>query len=301
MHSTRRNFFKKSTLGAAAIAGAPLLASANQAISKPVRIDTTSKGDTFKFAVAGYTFHKFSLEQTLAMMKQVDLKHLCIKDFHLPLNADAERIAAFHKQCQDSGVTGYGVGPIYMSSPEEARRAFEYAKRVGVNVVVGVPFKTIEKKRFSSPELLAVINDLVQEFNIKYAIHNHGPDMPELFPTAESGIELIDKMDKRVGLCLDIGHQYRDGRCPIKAMLDFSDRIHDIHIKNVTANNKGGRSIEMPRGKIDLVAFVEALRKVKYSGACSLEYEKDMSDPMMGIAESVGYFRGIMDATRGRS
>jgi sugar phosphate isomerase/epimerase len=146
--------------------------------------------------------------------------------------------------------------------------------------------------------LLTLINAKVKEYDIKFAIHNHGPDMPELFPSAESAIAMIKDMDKRVGLCLDIGHEFRDGKDPIKATLEFADRLHDIHIKNVNAPNKSGHGVEAPRGSIDLPAFVRALRKIKYSGVCSLEYEKDMTDPLVGIAESIGYFRGVMDGTR---
>jgi sugar phosphate isomerase/epimerase len=248
--------------------------------------------------VAGYSFNKFKLDQALEMLKKVDVHYLCIKDFHLALKSTDEEIAAFHEKCKSFGVTGYGVGPIYMGSEEEVSAAFAYAKRVGVQTLVGVPFKMVEKKRTASPELLKVINAKVQEYDIKYAIHNHGPDMPELFPSAESAIELIKDLDKRVGLCLDIGHQFRDGKDPVKAIIDFADRIHDIHIKNVTEATKKGRGVELPRGAIDFPAVVRALRKVKYSGVCSLEYEKDMADPLLGIAESIGYFRGVMDATR---
>ena len=226
------------------------------------------------------------------MLKKVDVHYLCIKDFHLPLKSTEEEIAAFHAKCQSYGVTGYGVGPIYMGSEEEVNNAFAYAKRVGVKTLVGVPFKMVEKKRVSSPELLELINQKVQEYDIKYAIHNHGPDMPELFPTALSAIELIQRMDKRVGLCLDIGHELRGGSDPVKAVTRYADRVHDIHIKNVTAASKQGRGIEVPRGAIDMPAFVRALRKIRYSGVCGLEYEKDMDNPLTGIAESIGYFPG---------
>lgn len=268
----------------------------NNAFAQPSAV--VREPDTFRLGMAGYTFNKFKLEPTLEMLKKVDVHYLCIKDFHLPLKSTADEIAAFHAKCRSFEVTGYGVGPIYMGSEAEANDAFAYAKRVGVNLVVGVPFKMIGQKRVSSPELLKYIERKVQESNIKYAIHNHGPDMPDLFPSAESCIEIIRDMDKRVGLCLDIGHQLRDGKDPVKALLDFADRVHDIHIKNVTSSGKGGRSIEMPRGAIDLPAFVRALRKVKYNGVCSLEYEKDMDNPLLGVAESIGYFRGLMDATR---
>jgi len=185
-----------------------------------------------------------------------------------------------------------------MGSAEEVDRAFAYAKRVGVKTLVGVPFQMVDKKRVASGELLKRINDLVQQHDVRYAIHNHGPDMPELFPTAESALEMIGAMDKRVGLCLDIGHELRAGHDPVKSVLTHADRLHDLHLKNVTSADKAGRGIELPRGAINIPALVRALRQVNYRGVCSLEYEKDMDNPINGIAESVGYFRGVLDATR---
>ena len=300
--TSRRVFFKQAGLGLATVAAAPAFFTARAQELQAAAIVGNAPQDTFRLGVAGYTFNKFKIEQTLEMLKRVDVRYLCIKDFHLPLKSTDEEIAAFHAKCAEFGVTGYGVGPIYMGSEQEASDAFAYAKRVGVKTLVGVPFKQEEvdgkKKRVASPELLAFINTKVKEYDIKYAIHNHGPDMPELFPNAESGIAMIKDMDKRVGLCLDIGHEFRDGKDPVKSIYDYADRIHDIHIKNVTAPTKKGGGIEVPRGQIDIPAVVRALRKVKYSGVCSLEYEKDMADPLLGIAESIGYFRGVMDATR---
>jgi sugar phosphate isomerase/epimerase len=293
--TARRSFLKQTGLAVVAAVGgrAFLTGTAGAAEASDGR-----EKDTFQLAVAGYTFNKFKLEPTLEMLKKVDVHYLCIKDFHLPLNSTEEEIAAFHAKCKSFGVTGYGVGPIYMGSEDEVNKAFDYARRVGVKTVVGVPFKMAEKKRVASPELLKFIEGKVREYDMKYAIHNHGPDMPELFPNAQSAIDMLKRMDKRMGLCLDIGHEFRDGKDPIKSMREFADRVHDIHIKNVTASTKAGRSIEMPRGEIDMPAFVRVLRKVKYSGMCSLEYEKDMENPLLGVAESVGYFRGLMDATR---
>ena len=291
--TTRRSFFKTAGLGAAAVAGV----SAGGCSSLP-ELSKKEGVDTFKLGIAGYTFAKFKLDETLEMMKKVDTHYLCIKNFHLPEKCTVEEAAAFHKKCAEYGVTGYGCGPLYMDSKEAAKDAFEYVKRVGVKTLVGVPYKKVDKKRVEDQELLEYINTLVQEYDIKFAIHNHGPDMPDLFPNAESAMKRIAHMDKRMGLCLDIGHQFRDGRCPVKAILNYSDRIHDMHIKNVSDGSKKGHCVEMPRGKIDMTAVVKALRKVKYSGVCSLEYEKDMKDPINGIAESIGYFKGIMDATR---
>lgn len=293
----RRSFLRGSLLAGVTVLGVGG-ETAFRADGAVVGEGSSAGRDKFRLGMAGYTFHKFKLEPTLEMMRRVDVHYLCIKDFHLPLTSTEEEIATFHGKCREYGVTGYGVGPIYMSSEEEARRAFEYARRVGVRLVVGVPFKKVGEKRVASPELLRSIDRLVREFDIRYAIHNHGPDMPELFPNAESGMEIIRTMDSRVGLCFDIGHEFRDGKDPVVAMEKYADRIHDIHLKNVTSPDKKGRAAELPRGAMDLVGFVKVLRKVGYAGVLGLEYEKDMNDPLLGIAESVGYFRGLMDATR---
>lgn len=291
--STRRSFLKRAGITLAA-AGAPGLLTGGVRAAQATA--TTTEG--LRLGVAGYTFAKFKLDQTLEMLKQVDVHYLCIKDFHLPLASTDEEIAAFHTKCRSFGVTGYGVGPIYMGSEQEANDAFAYAKRVGVNTLVGVPFKLVDKRRVASPELLKLIHERVKEYDIKYAIHNHGPDMPELFPSAESAMEMIKDLDPRVGLCLDIGHELRDGKDPVKAVIAFADRLHDLHLKNVTSANKQGRGVELPRGAIDLPGLVRALRQIKYAGLCSLEYEKDMDHPLTGIAECIGYFRGLLDATR---
>ncbi|MBK5719902.1 sugar phosphate isomerase/epimerase [Dysgonomonas sp. Marseille-P4677] len=244
-------------------------------------------GELFKVAIAGYTFVNFNLDETLKMMQEVDVHYLCIKDFHLPLNSTDEQIAAFHAKLKAHNVTGYAVGPIYMKTNEEVDRAFEYAKRVGVKLIVGVP----------NHEVLPYVDQKVKEYDFKYAIHLHGPDI-KLYPNATDIYENVKNLDPRIGMCLDIGHDARDGQDPIADLKKYKDRVFDIHMKNTTAATKEGKTGEIGRGIIDIPAFVKMLRKVKYSGACSLEYERNMKAPLAGIAESIGYFRGVIDATK---
>lgn len=244
-------------------------------------------GELFKVAIAGYTFVHFNLDETLKMMKEVDVHYLCIKDFHLPLNSTDEQIAAFHAKLASYDVTGYAVGPIYMKTKEEVDKAFEYAKKVGVKLIVGVP----------NHEVLPYVDQKVKEYDFKYAIHLHGPDI-KLYPNAKDIYENVKNLDARIGMCLDIGHDARDGQDPIADLKKYKDRVFDIHMKNTTAATKEGKTGEIGRGVIDIPAFVKMLRKVKYTGACSLEYERNMKAPLAGIAESIGYFRGVIDATK---
>jgi sugar phosphate isomerase/epimerase len=282
---TRRNFVKRTGVGLAAAVAASMLP--NEKIYGQGAQKKTGAKSLFKVSIAGYSFVRFDLEQSLKMMQRMDVHYLCIKDFHLPLDSNEEQIAAFHARLEEANVTGYGVGPIYMNSEDEVNRAFEYAKKVGVNIIVGVPLH----------DLLPYISNKVKAYDMKYAIHLHGPDMPDKYPDADDVWEHVKNLDPRMGMCLDIGHDMRNGKDPIADLKKYQSRVFDVHIKNVTAASKAGSTCEMGRGVIDIPAFVRMLRKVKYGGACSLEFEKDMDDPLAGLAESIGYFKGVIDST----
>lgn len=244
-------------------------------------------GEKFKIGMAGYTFVKFDIDKTLATMKRADVHYLCIKDFHLPMTSTDEQIADFQAKLKENGVTGYAVGPIYMKSEADIDKAFAYAQRVGVKLIVGVP----------NYDLLPYVDKKVKEYGFNYAIHLHGPDIAT-YPDAEDVWNHVKDLDPRIGMCLDIGHDTRNGKDAVADLEKYHSRVFDIHIKDVTGTTKLGYSLEIGRGVINFPAFVKMLRKVGYTGVCSLEHEKDMADPFMGIAESIGYFRGVVEATK---
>ena len=277
--NSRREFVKKS------VAGVMLSSTVSlpQSFAAPAR---DKKEDLFKLAMAGFSFVHFNLDQSLDMMRKTDVHYLCIKDFHLPYKSSAEEINAFHEKLKKSNVTGYAVGPIYAKSTTEIDNAFDYAKRVGVKLIVGIP----------NHEDLAYVDKKVKEYDIRYAIHIHGPG-DKLYPNAVTVYNLVKDLDPRIGICFDMGHDARYGNDPIADMEKYQKRIFDIHLKNVTSATKEGTTCELGRGVIDVPLFIKTLRKIKYSGMCSLEYEKDMKDPLAGIAESVGYYKGVCQAS----
>ncbi len=274
---SRRKFIQSGAIGVAASAIMPLQGKAS--LQKQI----ADKHAALKIGMAGYTFLNFDLVTSINMMKRVNVTNLSIKDFHLPLDSSPEKIKDVIKQLTDAGITPYAVGVIYMKSKEAVDQAFAYAKNVGVDMIVGVP----------DYDLLDYTEGKVKAYNIKIAIHNHGP-MDKLYPGPKDAYDHISKRDKRMGLCIDIGHTQRTGVAPSDAVLQFKDRLFDLHIKDVTAATNDGQAIEIGRGVIDFPALIKALNKINYSGCCSIEFEKDMKDPLPGIAESVGYFRGVM-------
>ena len=274
---SRRQFIKLAGTGIIAAGVSPVFTSSD--ITSLIENTT----DTFSLGMAGYTFREFTVEKTIEMMTRIGITNLSLKDFHMPMNSTREQINAVLEKFRSGGINVYTVGVIYMKTEESVDQAFEYAKMAGVKMIVGAP----------DYELLPYIEKKVKTYDFKLAIHNHGPDNP-LYPNATDIWDHVKDLDPRIGICIDIGHTTRDGHDPSVDIEKYSKRIFDIHIKDVDEASKEGKTVETGRGIIDIPKFVATLRKIKYSGKCSLEFEKDMKDPLAGIAESIGYFKGVM-------
>ena len=277
--ASRRNFLRNTTLGLTAATLAPLV---NKGES--LHFNEPERSKDLPLGIADWTFVNFDIPQSIQMMQRLDIHHMTIKNFHLPFNSTKEKIDEIIKQYKDGGISIYGVGVIYMKNKDEVDQAFEYAKNAGVSLIIGVP----------EHDQIDYVQEKVKSYNIKFAIHNHGPE-DKLYPSPEIAYNLIKDKDARMGLCLDIGHAQRAGVDPAKAVLKYNKRILDMHIKDVTEAAQDGKAIEAGRGIINFPALVRALREIKYPGHCGIEYEKDMKDPLPGIAESVGYFKGVKD------
>lgn len=277
----RRHFFKAGTLG---ILTAKIGIAEIDSTGRPDQ-EKTRRAPRFRLGLASYTFREFSLEQTIEMTKRLALGRIVLKSMHLPLDSPEDRVTAAAEKVRTAGLDLYGGGVIYMTTEAEVDQAFRYARAAGMEMIIGV----------AHPDLLGLVEERVKETNIRLAIHNHGPE-DKLYPTPGSAYEKIRDLDPRIGLCLDVGHTIRSGIEPSEAAGQFADRLLDVHIKDVTAASKEGQTVEMGRGIIDHPRFVRTLIRSGYKGTLAFEFEKDGKDPLPGLAESVGYLRGILAA-----
>jgi inosose dehydratase len=273
--TNRRQFLQLAGIGAVACAaGNEVRASA----AVPAKA-------AFELGMASYTFREFPLDKTLEMTRRLGLKRICLKDFHLRMDSTNEQIADAVAKVRAAGLEFYSAGVIYMRKEAEVDRAFEYAKAAGLKMIIGVP----------THELLDYTNKKVMEYDIRVAIHNHGPDNP-LYPTPQDAYEHIVKLDRRLGLCMDAGHTQRSGVDPSESAQKYADRLYDVHIKDTSDSSKKGTTVEIGRGVIDIPKLLRTLMKINYRGTLALEYEKDVKDPLPGAAESIGYLRGPIAA-----
>jgi inosose dehydratase len=288
--STRRRFLQYAGLGAAFAAGA-VRAEEPKSQEKntppnPVKgsIEPIVRSN-LTLGVASYSFRKFPLDKTLAMTQRLGIKHICLKDFHLPLKSTPEEIDRIVDQVKAAGLELYAVGVIAMAKQADVDRAFEYAERAGAKIIVGVPVQ----------ELLTAVEEKAKKHDISVAIHNHGPG-DRFYPTPDVAYGRIQKLDRRIGLCIDVGHAVRSGINPAHAVEQYADRLLDVHIKDVSAIAANGQTVVAGHGVIDTPELLRALMKIRYPGVLAFEYEKDPDDPLPGLAESVGYIRGALAA-----
>jgi len=281
---TERKHSRRRFLQLAGLSTAASLTGSNPSAAQNDNPKSHNSRQRFDLGLASYTLRKFDLDKTLAMTNRLGLKYIAFKDYHLPLDSTPERIKEVAKKVTDAGLNLYGGGVIYMKNVRDVNIAFEYAKAAGMKVIIGVP----------NHDLLPLVNKKVQQYDIKVAIHNHGPS-DKVYPTPASAIEKIKDLDPRIGLCIDIGHTQRAGVDPSVPAEKFADRLLDVHIKDVTQSTGKGTTVEIGRGVIDIPKFLRTLLKINYAGIVSFEYEKDANDPLAGLAESVGYVRGALD------
>jgi inosose dehydratase len=276
--NSRRDFLKLA--GLTTLAGSLPLSNL-LAVGRAVKTGKTPI--PFELGMASYTFRAFTLDQAIEMTKRLALRRITLKDVHLPMKSTAEEIGIVLEKLKNAGLTLSSCGVVYMRTEEEVQHAFAYAKAAGIRIMVGVP----------DEPLLGLAERQVKETDISLAIHNHGPT-DQRYPSPESAYRLIATMDRRMGLCIDVGHTQRLGLDPAHEVERFFDRLLDIHMKDVSSADAKGSTVEIGRGVIDVPRLLRTLVRLQYSGTLHFEHEKDEKDPLPGVAESVGYVRGAL-------
>lgn len=275
---SRRTFLTTAALAAAA--------GAVRGIPGPKPSEAAGTPSPVRLGIASYTFRNFTRAQMIPWLKQLNVSSLNVKDTkdHLPTAIDEETKAI--ADYKDNGIALHAAGTIYFPKDEDddIRSKFEYCKRAGIKTIVaGDP----------APATLPRIEKFVKEYDIRLAIHNHGPE-DKIFPSPLDVLKAVQNMDARMGCCIDAGHCVRAGTDVVEAIHAVGPRLFNMHIKDLESFDSKESQVAVGEGKIPIRDIFEALAKSGYAGWVDLEYEIKGDDPMPGVIESLAYMRGVL-------
>jgi sugar phosphate isomerase/epimerase len=277
--STRRGFLGGAMGAAAAVAG-----------SGAMNASAASASGGIKLGVATYSLRSFQRDYAIRIMNKLGVSYASVKDYHLPFQYSPAELAAASKQFERGGITLAGAGVIYMHKDDDAdiRRCFDYARACRIPLMVIGPTK----------DTVPRIEKFVKEYDIKVAIHNHGPE-DKHFPSPEVALNELEGRDPRMGVCIDVGHTVRTGTKAVDSIRAAGPRLLDMHIKDLRDLKDGSTQVPVGDGAMPVAEIFRELLRMNYQGAVNLEYEIDADDPLLGMAKSFSYMRGVLAGLKG--
>ena len=274
---TRRGFMG-GAMAAASLGGA---AATGAAAAAP--------GD-IKLGVASYSLREFQRGLAIRMIRQLGVSYVSVKEYHLPYRSTPQELEAGVREFEKAGLIIAGGGTIYLMKDDDndIRRYFDYAR------ACHMPLMTIGPTH----ENLRRIERFVKEYDIKVAIHNHGPE-DEHFPSPEVALKAVQGMDPRMGLCIDVGHTVRTGTSAVESIRSAGPRLLDMHIKDLRDMKDRESQVPVGDGAMPIVGIFQELKRMNYAGCVNLEYEVDADNPLLGMAKSLSYMRGVLAGLKG--
>ncbi|HTT62934.1 MAG TPA: sugar phosphate isomerase/epimerase [Bryobacteraceae bacterium] len=243
-----------------------------------------------KLGVASYSLREYSRGLAIRCIQQLRTPYVSVKEFHLPYRSSPQELESGRKEFEHAGLTIMSGGNISLAKddPDDIRRYFEYARMCGMPMMVCAPTHTN----------LGTIERFVREYNIRIAIHNHGPEDKQ-FPTPQSVLEVVRNMDPRCGLCMDVGHSARAGAHVVESIAEAGSRLLDMHIKDLRTFEPHAVQCDVGEGIMPIVGIFKQLQKMGYQGCVNLEYEINGDDPLPGMKNSFSYMRGVLAGLNG--
>ena len=281
--TSRRDFLALAALGAGALA-------CRSTGARPSSVAPSATPPLpFRLGIASYSLRNFPRARMIEMVKALGTPYVNLKSFHLPYELSPAEIAAARREIEGAGLTIVGGGTITFDDDSDAgvARYFEYAKAAGMPLVVAT----------MDPKLLPRVARHAVLYDIPVAIHNHGPEDPH-FPSPYDVLTAVKGLDRRMGLCIDVGHTVRTGTDVVRAARDAGDRLLDMHAKDLRDLKDEKSQCIVGEGAIPFPALFRQLAGMRYSGCVNLEYEIEPDDPLPGMQRSMAFMRGVAAGTQ---
>jgi sugar phosphate isomerase/epimerase len=285
---------RRAFLRTAGVAGAAVVAPGCLGALHPSHVaDETHRAarvSHVRLGVASYSLRNFPLEKAIAAVTSLGTRYVNLKSMHLPYELPPAEIAAARRVVESAGlqIVGGGLITFEQDSDDGVRRYFDYAKAAGMPLIVGT----------AHPDVLPRVERFVKQYDIKVAIHNHGPE-DHHFPSPYEALARVRSMDARMGLCIDVGHTARAGTDVVRAIGDAGPRLLDMHVKDLRDLKDVNTQCIVGQGAMPIAAIFRQLDAIQYAGFVNLEYEIDADNPLPGMQQSFAYMHGVLAGIEG--
>jgi inosose dehydratase len=262
-----RRSFLAATAGAAALS--PL-----SPLSPLRRLAAAASASNLNLGLQIYSLRNYKVDEAIKHTRDLGFRFVEFYPGMYPLESDAEAIAAMNKKLADLGLVISALGVIRFTKDAAAnRKIFEFAKAAGIRTLGADP----------DPDSFASLDELVKEFDVRVAIHNHGPT--HRYNKAIDVLQAVEKYDQRIGACADLGHYLRSGERPVEVIRLLKGRLYGIHLKDFAEMQDKTKGVILGKGHIDVPAVMAALVAADFpaDGALSVEYEESPQNPLADI------------------
>jgi inosose dehydratase len=275
MIRTNRRQFTKSV-----VAGAMMVGLQRHSL---LRAEAAKAG--LHLGVQLYSFRKFSVDDALKHAQQLGFEQVEFYSGMLATASTAEAVKETLSKVHANHLTvsAHGVNKFTKDATAN-RKIFEFAKVLGIKNITADP----------DPDSLDNLQELVREFDIRIAIHNHGPK--HRYNKAIDVLKAVENRDERLGACADLGHYIRSGERPTDVIRLLKGRLYGVHLKDFAEMKDKSEGVVLGKGHLNCAEVFDAMRQVGFpnDGALSLEYEEHPDNPIDDIRECVAVAKAAL-------
>jgi sugar phosphate isomerase/epimerase len=240
------------------------------------RAEDSAEQPAFLIGIQSYSLRGYPVDEAIQHAADLGFAHMEFYSAHFPLDSTPEQIAAMQEKMASHNLKIQGHGVNGFGGDHDANRAiFEFAKQAGIKNISADP----------SPEAFESLDKLVAEYDIRIAIHNHGPSAR--YDRVVDVLKAIEGHDPRIGACADLGHYIRSGEDPVEVIRVLRGRLYGIHLKDFAEQKANTAGVILGQGHLNVEGVFRALKEVEFpiDGCLSLEYEENPSDPLDDIRQ----------------
>ncbi|MSU62429.1 MAG: sugar phosphate isomerase/epimerase [Pedosphaera sp.] len=234
--------------------------------------------------VQTWTLRNLNFDQMVEFSTKHKIKYLELIPGHIDPKSTMEDLKKKKAIFEKNGLVPYSFGVAGTSlNKEENRKLFDFAKFMGMKLLV------VEPNDF---RIFDSLEELVKEYDIKIAIHNHG--IKSMYGNPLVVRTLLKNRDARIGVCLDAGWIASARFDPSKVFKEYEGRVYDIHLKDkkVSSTETGDVAVDtfIGDGNAKLKDFFKTLKEARYSGVLAIETDNDLKDPTEHVTKALKFY-----------